>query len=339
MWRPWSKPLELLGRIRLGRTPKGLVTVGHPGAPDALGGRGWVEYATAERLYDVWGPVPGSVWAPFHCVPLFAALDTIPKDRVGPRDPEHRGLAPPPPTSAPPPQVPPPTPVAPTPPSPPMPAPPPPPPLPPHARPGTPAPTWVTPETLTFLNLPGPQAVEAGAWLVTAAQCQPVCTFDNWPHPKGLLKPEDTLEALLRWATTVAVARPQLQVTSPPLWICDSERLGARRGQPGEFDNRYYLDDTVLPGAGILAKGGVKRIVYVTLGGDPTPTLDLEGYFADLLIAGLPVLRVDLADPSLTAGPFATPLTRKPLPTYGFQRSAAGGFGTEVPQPSSGGGG
>jgi hypothetical protein len=191
---------------------------------------------------------------------------------------------------------------------------------------------------LTFLNLPGPRAVEAGAWLVTAAQCQPVCTFDNWPHPRGLLKPEDTLEALLRWATTVATARSRLQVTSPPVWICDSERLGTRQGKPGEFDNRYYLDDSVLPGASMLSRAGVRQIVYVTLGGDPTPTLDLEGYFADLLIAGLPVLRLDLADPTLEPGPFATPLTRRPVSTFSFRRSAAGGFGTEVPQPSSGGG-
>jgi hypothetical protein len=165
-----------------------------------------------------------------------------------------------------------------------------------------------------------------------------VCTFDNWPHPRGLLKPEDTLEALLRWATTVATARSRLQVTSPPVWICDSERLGTRQGKPGEFDNRYYLDDSVLPGASMLSRAGVRQIVYVTLGGDPTPTLDLEGYFADLLIAGLPVLRLDLADPTLEPGPFATPLTRRPVSTFSFRRSAAGGFGTEVPQPSSGGG-
>jgi len=107
MWRRWSRLLELLGRVRLGRPPKGQVTVGHPGAPDALGGHRWTEYATAERLYDVWGPVPGSVWAPFHCVPLFAALDTIPKDRVGPRDPD-RSLAFSPPTALPLPPLPPP---------------------------------------------------------------------------------------------------------------------------------------------------------------------------------------------------------------------------------------
>jgi hypothetical protein len=190
---------------------------------------------------------------------------------------------------------------------------------------------------LTILDLPGPASVAVAAWLVESLGCQPVCTFDNWPHPRGLLRAEDTLAALLRWASTLADNRWQLTPTSPPLWICDSERLGSRTGKPGEFDNRYYLDDSVLPGVRMLSANGIRRVVYVTLSEPEIPTLDLEAYFAELLAAGLPIDHVDLADPTMTPRPLAMPAAPRPVPRDTFRRSAAGGFGSEIPQPSSGG--
>jgi len=307
----WSRALELLGRLRLRLGVRKKLRVGHPGAPDAQGGRGWRQYLSAERLYDVWGPVPESPWVPFHCVPLFAALDRLTESEVGPAVPPNE-------QSSGEPSVP--------------------PPLPPHARPGAPAPAWLTPDTWTFLDLPGPRAVEAGAWLVAAGGCQPVCTFDNWPHPDGVLKAEDILAELLRWATTVADARPRLTVASPPLWICDSGRLGMRSGQPGDFDNRYYLDDSILPGPSLLMRAGVGRVIYVTLDNPDPPVLDLEGYFSELLSASIPVLHVDLSAAEQEPLSLAALVSPQRPPRSGFRRSAAGGFGTEVPEPGSSGG-
>jgi hypothetical protein len=305
MWRPWSKPLEVLGRLRLGFSWRRTLRVGDPAAPDARGTAAWRGYLGSERLYDVWGPHPASPWVPFHCVPLFASLDRLRSEDVGPR-------------------------VAPAEEEDPL--------LPAAALPGAPAPAWLVPGTWTVVDLPGPASVAAGAWLVTAAGCQPVCTFDNWPHARGLLRTEEVLAELLRWASTVAEARGYLRPDSPPVWICDAERLGGRAALPGEFDNRYFLDDSILPGPELLRRGGVVRVVYLTRGLAEIPVLDLEGYFAELLAAGMPVLHVDLA-----AGGEPTPLTsprkRRRFSRSGFRRSSAGGFGSEVPEPSSGGGG
>jgi hypothetical protein len=312
MWRLWSRPLEWLGRIRLYLRPRRTkLLVGHRDAFDAQGTARWRDYLSPERLYDTWGPVPGSPWMPFHCVPLFAALDRIPVDDVGPAPgpelaltvPTRRGIV-----------------------------------LPAHARHGATRPPWITPDSWTILDLPGPLAVEVAAWLIEVCGCQPVCTFDNWPHPKGLIHPEDTLAELLRWASTVDDERPMLSPTAPPLWICDSERLGPRSGRPGEFDNRYYLDDSVLPGMAMLARAGVRRVIYVVIAEQNIPTLDLEGYFADLLAAGVSVEYVDLADPTLEPRPLASVIGARRFQREGFHRSAAGGFGSEVPQPSSGSG-
>jgi hypothetical protein len=58
-----------------------------------------------------------------------------------------------------------------------------------------------------------------------------------------------------------------------------------------------------------------------------------------LLAAGLTVEHADLAAASLEPRAFAGPRTRHRVIKATFRRSAAGGFGTAVPEPTSGGGG
>jgi hypothetical protein len=310
MWRPLSLVLECIGRLRIALPFRVLfrrqVVVGHPSALDAQGSRHWERFATGEQLYDVWGPHPESPWVPFHCIPLFAAIDRVVMREVGPMPPAavERVTA----------QVP-------------M-----------HARPGSPPPPWLTGDTWTMVDLPGPVSVEVAAWLVTAASCQPVCTFNNWPHLKGQLRPEHILAALLRWASMLAEVRQGFTPRSPPLWIGDSQRLALPPGRPGDFDNRYYLEDALLPGAGLLRSAGIARVVYVTVEPADAPVIDLDGYFADLVTAGLPVFIVDLRDATLTPAAWTTRPTPRTPAASGFRRSAAGGFGSVVPQPSSGGG-
>jgi hypothetical protein len=315
MSRRWFAPLEALGRLGLPSIlPQALfrrpLAVGDPGAADALGGRGWKDYLDPARLFDVWGPHPDGPWGPYHCVPLFAALDRLVRNEVGPAVPpgsRHRPASPPE--------------------------------LPAHARPGAPAPAWWTPSTWTILDLPGARSVEAAVWLVGATGAQPVCTFDNWPHEKGVLKPELALAELLRWATTLEQARPRITPQAPPLWICERERLGERPGRPREFDNRYYLDDSVLPGPGVLRRHGIERVVYVVPDAADQPMADVEGYFGELLLAGIDVFRVGLGAADARVVPFASRRTARPLKRTGYRRSAVGGFGTLVPEPSSGGSG
>ena len=311
MWQPLSFALELLGRLRLrfNLFSRADVQVGDFSALDAKGSFEWRTYTTGERLYDVWGPLPDSRWAAFHCVPLFAALDRVDPGRAGPPSPQALQTNGSEQTAG----------------------------VPQHVRPGAPVPVWMATDALTILDLPGRWSVEVAAWLITSYPCQPVCTFNNWPNRNGLLKPELILAELLRWASTIAEARRQLTPGSPPLWICDSHRLGRRRGNPGEFDNRYFLEDAVLPGPTLLKEAGIARVVYVARDPADAPVLDLDGYFLDLESAGVPVRIVDVADPALQVREWIP----RPLRTFaaaGFHRSSAGGFGTTVPQPSSGGG-
>jgi hypothetical protein len=374
MWQRWSRLLEALGRLRVPmRIHAGDVSVGDPTAPDAAGGDGWKDFQTAEALFRVWGPLAGSPWEPYHAVPLFAALDRVKVRALGPtplREVEGgeggtpagpgSGLIGAAPVQAPPSAAPgaaggggekpggfmgwlqg----LASTKPRPPaarefrLPA---------HVRPGAPPPDWAVPGTLVVVDLPGRTTVEAAAWLVVDAGLQPVCTFDHWPHRKGLLRAERVLAELLRWASTLGEARGRIATDAPPLWICDATRLGTFKGSPGEFDNRYYLDDSILPAPAVLRPAGIERVVYLGWGGDeqspdapgPTgevPVADLVEWFTELLGAGIEVLHAPVGDPALSLRPFQAPPKRRVFSSAGYRRSAAGGFGTEIPEPSSSG--
>lgn len=316
MWQPLSRILEFLGRIRLrldvlfGHHD---IAVGDPTADDAQRSQLWHRFTRPEKLYDVWGPHPESQWLPFHAIPIFAALDRIPKEKIGPTPqtlaPANGVFAGAPARLS----------------------------LPEHAWGNAPAPHWLGPGVMTIVDLPGPASVEAAAWLVKAGGCQPVCTFNNWPHPKGLIRSEFVLAELLRWATTISETRESLTPSSPPLWICDSGRLGQRTGKPGEFDNRYYIEEAALPGPGLMKSAGINTIVYVTNDPMQAPVIDLDGFFFDSEAAGIAVHIANVMDPGLPLRPWITRPPRKY--DSNFKRSSAGGFGSTVPEPSSGGGG
>ncbi len=297
---PWSKLLDLLsgiGRIRLPLwSSRAEVTVGDRGAADALGGDDWTRFFSSEALFDAWSPPPQSPWEPFHCVTLFAALDRIWRTAVGPA-PEawFTGRA---------------------------------------ARP-FPAPAWVDAGAWAFLDLPGPQSVAVGAWLCAGASYQTACTFDNWPHRQGLVHPERVLAALLRYAPVAAAARERLDARSPPVWICDRDRLGKRKGRPLEFDNRYFLDDSILPGPDLLRGAGIHTLVYVAEHPLQEESADLSAYFRLLEGQGIRLLRAGIDDDATWQQPQPFRPSRRTFRQRGFFRSTAGGFGAPIPEPSS----
>jgi len=306
MWPLWSKLFETLGRFRLPLPhPKVSVSVGSPGATDVLGGFDWQHHRTAEALFATWGPLPDTVWEPYHCVPLFAALDTIKSGQAWPTAPADAARIE---TG-------------------------------PHlGGPATFEPlgqAWAESGVWVILDLPGPVSVALAARLVRAGY-QPVCTFDHWPHPAGLLQPERLLAQLLRFAPLLADARQHLRPEGPPLWICDRNRLGERRGQPHEFDNRYFLDDSLLPGPDTLRRADVRHIVCVVPEPMDRPLEDLHAYFADLRKEGFGEIHAAaLSDPELRILDLPSPTKSSRFLSRGFQRSAAGGFGRLIPEESS----
>jgi hypothetical protein len=300
----WKKILEALGRPRLPVSDRTFirVTTGLPNGDDAQGGMEWFDLSTTEALFTAWSPVAGSPWEAFHCAPLFAAVDRIPREMRGPTDPELAEAM---------------------------------------EAPLEPLQQWLfahpatlEPGTWVIVDLPGEQSVALAVDLLRGGG-QTICTFDHWPHEAGLLKPEKILGQLLRHATSAAALRERLTVQSPPLWICDRGRLGSAPGLPREFDNRYFLDDSILPGPAILRAASIRRVLYIAETHGQPPVPDVAAYFSYLQKeAGMEIVGLGRDNPE--AGFYAPP---PPSNSFfnksSFQRAAAGGFGTLIPTESS----
>lgn len=306
MWRPWSKLLHLLGNLRITYTGhRAAMTVGSPNERDAYDSTYWRDYLDPVKLFEVWGPIHTSPWEPYHCVPLFAAIQSIKKDRIGPTHPdtvreiEGNGKL---------------------------------------ASPLMKRPLgeqWVADGTWIILDLPGPTSVAAASRFV-AGGYQPVCTFDHWPHPNGLLKPELILAQLLRYASLMSDVRRELVEQSPPVYLCDRNRLGTTPGRPRDFDNRYFLDDSILPSPDFLRRAGIQSILCIVPTPDDRPREDLCAYFRDLRKDHFGLIRgAAWSDPDLRPFDFPEAVFTISFRQSGFRRSDSGGFGQLIPEPSS----
>ena len=317
-YSPFWKPFEVLGRLGLARRKLSLgnLQLGPPGSADAMGGNDWVQYASAPKLYDLWGPPHASPWSGYHKPTLYAALDSIPGERTCPRGPPGLDAA--------------------------------------GAPRETPA--WLDGRTAVLLDLPGDESVAWAAHLCRREGMAPVATFNNWPHERGVVDATRVLAALLHYAPWVRegwdrIASP---LDAPPVFIADAARLGRGPARPNDFDNRYFLLETDLPSGDALASRGIERLVYVRTGAPVLPPAappahadadDLNGWLHEaskrvevLLARAAPdawsLTMPEPLDVTVRKTPYTT--TRDPA-FQGFRRNAAGGFGALVPEPGSGG--
>jgi len=113
-------------------------------------------------------------------------------------------------------------------------------------------------ETFFIVDLPGPEAVAFGAAMAGWADVVPA--FDNWPHPRGVVRSHDTLAALLYYATLMQEQKKQLPESAPGLLLLDSQRLSAYTDADDQFDNRYVA---AVPSATALQQRGVKNVMYI----------------------------------------------------------------------------
>jgi hypothetical protein len=317
------KILDRLGRLKINlHTPahKGWESLPPPlptSRLDAQGGLGWKEVYSPKALFEVWGPLRPGPWEYYHTVPLFAALTDLAPSSSGkteifapPSEEELRNISQ---------QV---------------------PILGDNFLDEKWGVDWFGQRLMVIIDLPGVQSVPASVRFIRAG-FQPICTFDNWPHPKGLLKPELILGQLLRYATTVRLLRPGFSPTAPPVLITDNLRLGTMLPSVNDFDNRYFLDDSILPSLEILRREDIRGIVCVLTTPMAVPSGDLCFYFRSLKKSGFrDIYRCDISDPKMSS----RPLLDTEMPEhfsdakFKFAKSNAGGFGRLIPEPSSGGG-
>lgn len=107
------------------------------------------------------------------------------------------------------------------------------------------------------VDLPGPEAVAFAAGAAT--RFAPVFTFDNWPHPRGVVPAHLTVAAAAYYQPLFRRMRAEPSGRLP-MFVLDRNRLSAYSDDATQFDNRHVVK---LPGANQLSGLGIKRLLYV----------------------------------------------------------------------------
>jgi hypothetical protein len=117
-----------------------------------------------------------------------------------------------------------------------------------------------------LIDLPGPEAVAFAAGL--GPGYAPVWTFENWPHPKGIVPAHETLGAVLYHLD--ALKAPRRDDARPAL-VLDRARRNTMK--EGAFDNRYFAE---LPSSAKLGSAANTRVLYVRNTRDEPDASDLR---------------------------------------------------------------
>ncbi len=319
----WSKFLEQIGAPM--RTAPRLTNVFAAGViREGL----WHEFRAYDRLFRLFGPSRRSPWFPFHCPTLFAAIDRLNLS------PQLIELAP---------EV-----LAERPPE---------------------AWSWLTPGTLTIVELDGGLAAQIGGKLVAESPsgAQLVSTFDHWPRanpqrasrisgvqnlpalpwpPQNVftgvaIDSMDVIHSMVSLAPEIYRRLSNgIDPDAPPIWLCDRRRVRTVKPGPGDYDNRYFIDDSLLPTPLVLRQHGIAGLVYFGPDADAVPSDDLTVWLNQCQRAGMALRRVALDDVRtwVTPLPMAAPAERR-LAGRKFPKSQIGGFGRKIPEPQEGSGG
>jgi len=182
----------------------------------------------------------------------------------------------------------------------------------------------VRPETAVVVDLPGQQAIAFAAGL--AESFDPCFTFENWPHPRGVVPAHLTLGAAAYYQPLFARTLASRKQPGPPVLVLDRSRLAAYTDDAKEFDNRYAAK---LPTPGALKDLGVKHVLYVVPSASELVELDdLNEQLLGYLSVAVDVKAVAVTD--------FGPDPRRPIPAgqtaddapyyYGSEAGAHQGF-------------
>jgi hypothetical protein len=114
-------------------------------------------------------------------------------------------------------------------------------------------------DTAVILDVEGPSSVAVAAGM--APGFEPVFTFDNWPHPLGVVPSHLTLGAVLYHRPMFLRARGERAIPAPPVFVLDRNRLAHYTDEDTQFDNRYVAK---LPTPQNLHALGVRHVLYVS---------------------------------------------------------------------------
>lgn len=213
---------------------------------------------------------------------------------------------------------------------------------------------WCPPadETVLILDLPGAEGALAALQLAGKGY-QPVPLYNAVPLPSGHSSVDPAtgrpvaaidvmpiLHALVKGAEQLRSIK--IPSDAPPAFLLDANRLGNRRMEPDEFDNRSVCFTTDFPSANFLWAHGLRHVLLVQRNRSE-PQTDLSHTLRRWQDAGLTLRRVRL-DALNEPEHFEIPrlswyraMFQRALAAFGLYRAPGGGFGAWVPDSSSGG--
>lgn len=145
-------------------------------------------------------------------------------------------------------------------------------------------------KTLLIVDMAGPHAVAAAAGV--AEWVEPIFYFDNWPHPKGVVKSHETLGSMLYYGEALNAAKAKRAAKAPGAFVLDKNRLTPVTNADTQFDNRYFV---MLPSADDVKKAGIERVVYITAEESSQESDDLNDIAVEYAEAGINVSAVPLS--------------------------------------------
>ena len=153
-------------------------------------------------------------------------------------------------------------------------------------------------------------------------------------------------DQILAWLILGAetLQRCDLADDAPPAFLLDSRRQPPQMDAlPGRFDNRWMVFPQDFPSANFLRARHISKVLLIQSDAQRQPQEDLAHVLRRWQEAGL---ELSVATPDTVATPQPLTVNRPSrfrslwygaLAVMGLRRNSAGGFGSVVPQPSSGG--
>jgi hypothetical protein len=208
-------------------------------------------------------------------------------------------------------------------------------------------------QTALVLDLPGAEGVFAGIALARRGY-RPIPLYNAVPAPvtsrvlEPLSSPRATAVDVLPIIAALKGGAQELVTLklapdAPPAFLLDANRAGdGRRIGPGEFDNRSVSFTTDFPSANFLCSRGIRRVILVQkIRSDPQR--DLAHSLRRWQEGGISLERKRLDAPgppvafSVSRPRWYGAMFQRALAAIGLRRARGGGFGSWVPESSSGG--
>jgi hypothetical protein len=193
-----------------------------------------------------------------------------------------------------------------------------------------------------IVDLPGAEAVHAGLLLAERGFC-PVPLFNGTSGPSAAIDVQPIARALVAGAAALK-ARPPAPAAAPA-FLLDSRRRGAGLAlKPGVYDNRWVTLPQDFPSAALLVSRGIRTVSLLQRGGAAVQP-DLAHVLRRWCDQGMTLRAIDVASGQVTDNVTVPKPSGFRLAWYaviallGLRRSNVGGFGSAIPEQTSGGGG